>query len=129
MLLAAYTIPVTKFLTDQDVKKLLSKDLKAKAESANQLIIKCWKLVKDHPGINLDFPIQTAMAAFEIDLILMLLHKRHASLAVALTEGEAACKLMDSIEVLQSIRLSNEWDGSRPLTSHPQDSNPEEILV
>ena len=130
MLLAAYTIPVTKFLTDQDVKRLLSKDLKAKAESANQLIIKCWKLVRDHQSIKLDFPIQTAMAAFEIDLILMLLHKRHASLVVALTEGEAACKLMDSIEVLQGIRPSNEWDGSRPSTSlDPQGSNPEEILV
>ena len=130
MLLAAYTIPVTKFLTDQDVKRLLSKDLKAKAESANRLIIKCWKLVTGHASLKLDFPIQTAMAAFEIDLVLMLLHKRHANLAVALTEDEAACKLMDSIEVLQGIRVSNEWDGSRPSTSlDSQNSTPGEILV
>ena len=83
-----------------------------------------------HASLKLDFPIQTAMAAFEIDLVLMLLHKRHANLAVALTEDEAACKLMDSIEVLQGIRVSNEWDGSRPSTSlESQDSTPEEILV
>ena len=130
MLLAAYTIPVTKFITDQDVKRLLSKDLKEKAVSANDLISKCWKLVAGNSSIKMDFQIQTAMAAFEIDLILMLLHKRHATLAVAISEGEAACKLMDSIEILQGIRLSDEWDASRPSTSlDSQDSNPEEILV
>ena len=70
------------------------------------------------------------MAAFEIDLILMLLRKRHATLAVAISEAEAACKLVDSIEVLQGIRVSDEWDSSRPSTSlDSQDSNPEEILV
>lgn len=130
MLLAAYTIPITKFITEQDVKKLLSKDLKEKAVSANGLISKCWKLVEGDSRIKMDFQIQTAMAAFEIDLILMLLRKRHATLAVAISEAEAACKLVDSIEVLQGIRVSDEWDSSRPSTSlDSQDSNPEEILV
>lgn len=121
VLLTAYTAP-QKLLTVSDVKRILGKDFRPRAESANALILKCWKLVTNDQQLKMNFQVKTAMAAFEIDLVLMVLHKRHQSLSVAETEEEAACKLMDSIEVLQNHRVSNEWDGCGPQEEESQGS-------
>ena len=54
-------------------------------------------------------------------MVLSVLNKRHTSLVVATTPGEACCKLMDSVETICKKRLSNSLDGYK---SKDDDSEP-----
>ena len=132
ILLAAYTLPVSKLITEADVKRLLSKDMQKKADLSNQLIIKIWNMIDANQSAKKEFRVMQSMARFQTHLVLLLLRKKHDSVQVPSCVEEAACNLMDSIEEAIGTRLSSEWDGSsstKEAEAESSDSSVQRLVV
>ena len=95
-----------------DVKRSLNKESREKVEGANNLIVECFALMEKNGLITYD--LMVAFANFEVDMVLSVLNKRHSSLVVASTPQEACCKLIDAVETITRVRLSNAWDAFKP---------------
>ena len=118
IMVAAYVCNVPKLIVAGDVKRSLNKESREKVEAANTLIFECFDLIEKNGFLSYD--IRTAFAKFEVDMVLTVLNKRHTSLVVASSPGEACCKLMDSVETICQKRLSNSWDGHKSMDDDSQ---------
>ena len=78
-------------------------------EGANNLIVECFALMEKNGLITYD--LMVAFANFEVDMVLSVVNKRHN---VASTPQEACCKLIDAVETITRVRVSNAWDAFKP---------------
>ena len=108
IMVAAYTCNVPKLIVAGDVKRSLNKESREKVEGANNLIVECFALMEKNGLVT--YELMVAFANFEVDMVLSVLNKRHTSLVVASTPQEACCKLIDAVETISRVRLSNRWD-------------------
>ena len=112
IMVAAYICNVPKLIVAGDVKRSLNKESREKVEGANNLIVECFALMEKNGLIT--YSLMVAFANFEVDMVLSVLNKRHSSLVVASTPQEACCKLIDAVETITRVRLSNAWDAFKP---------------
>ena len=121
LLAVAYTVAAPKLILPADTKKLMNKDAKIKIEKANELLKKVRELeelkVPQNPSLARYF------LAFETDLVLLALEKRHRDIKLSPTMESAAFKLCQDVQKECGVTLSTEWDSFQESAAQPSSSN------
>ena len=109
LLRLAYSVPVEKFVTAADAKKMHNRDVKAKVDMANSFMQKASQLPQSSQ-VPSDPAISSCFLACEHELVLIALDKRHRDINCPSTMEAAMCKLCDLVEKASGIRMTTEWD-------------------
>lgn len=115
LLVAGYTCPIDKFLNASDVKKLFAKDFMPDNIAANAMMGEIDSLIKatfptEHPHKS---EIDQLQVAFERNLVMVALQKKHKDLPDLADLNECAIALCSGIEkATGGTVLSTKWKAS-----------------